>query len=43
MEELSVMGFSDVAKRLPRLYWRLGQAARAALRERPDVVVLVDS
>ncbi|MGN6100113.1 MAG: lipid-A-disaccharide synthase [Devosia sp.] len=43
MEDLSVMGFSDVAKRLPRLYWRLGQAARSALRERPDVVVLVDS
>jgi lipid-A-disaccharide synthase len=43
MSDLSVMGFSDVVKRLPKLYWRLRQAVRAVLRQQPDVVVLIDS
>jgi len=43
MADLSVMGFSDVIKRLPKLLWRLGQATRAVLGARPDIVVLVDS
>jgi len=43
INDLSVMGFADVIKRLPLLYWRLGQAARAILRSRPDVVVLIDA
>jgi len=43
MADLSVMGFADVIKRLPKLLWRYGQAARAALAAKPDVVVLVDS
>lgn len=43
MADLSVMGFSDVLRRLPKLYRRLGQAARAVLAGRPDAVVLIDS
>jgi lipid-A-disaccharide synthase len=43
MSDLSVMGFSDVARRLPLLLWRLRQTARAILRQRPDLVVLIDS
>ena len=43
ISDLSVMGFADVARRLPRLYFRLAQAARHILREQPDIVVLVDA
>jgi lipid-A-disaccharide synthase len=43
MSDLSVMGFADVLKRLPKLYWRMRQAARAVLAQQPDMVVLVDS
>lgn len=43
MSDLSVMGFSDVARRLPLLLWRVRQTARAILRQRPDLVVLIDS
>jgi len=43
MADLSVMGVSDVLKRLPLLLWRLGQATRLVLKQRPDVVVLIDS
>ncbi len=43
MSELSVMGWADVLPRLPRLLWRTRQVAQAILRQRPDVVVLVDA
>jgi len=43
MGDLSVMGFADVAKRLPKLLWRLEQTARAVLKSDPDVVVLIDA
>lgn len=43
MHELSVMGWADVLPRLPRLLWRARQVARAVIRSRPDVVVLVDA
>lgn len=43
MENLSVMGWSDVLKRLPLLLWRVRQTAKAIIRHRPDVVVLIDS
>ena len=43
MENLSVMGWSDVLRRLPLLLWRLRQTARAIVKQRPDVVVLIDS
>ena len=41
--DLSVMGWSDVLRRLPLLLWRLRQTARAIVSTRPDVVVLIDS
>lgn len=43
MENLSVMGWSDVLRRLPLLLWRVRQTAIAIIRQRPDVVVLIDS
>ncbi len=43
MENLSVMGWSDVLRRLPLLLWRIRQTANAILKQRPDVVVLIDS
>jgi lipid-A-disaccharide synthase len=43
MENLSVMGWSDVLRRLPLLLWRVRQTANAIIRQRPDVVVLIDS
>jgi lipid-A-disaccharide synthase len=43
MSDLSVMGISDVLKRLPLLLWRIEQSARAIRRGNPDIVVLVDA
>lgn len=43
MENLSVMGWSDVLRRLPLLLWRVRQTANAIIRQRPDAVVLIDS
>lgn len=43
MRDLSVMGFADVAKRLPLLLWRARQTVAAVLRSKPDIVVLVDA
>jgi lipid-A-disaccharide synthase len=43
MRELAVMGWADVIPRLPLLLWRVRQVARAILRQRPDVVVLIDA
>ena len=43
MSNLSVMGLSDVLRRLPLLLWRIEQTARAIRSTRPDTVVLVDA
>ena len=43
MNELSVMGWADVLPRLPKLLWRTRQVAKAIVRSRPDVAVLVDA
>lgn len=43
MNDLSVMGWADVLPRLPKLLWRARQVARAIIKTRPDVVVLVDA
>lgn len=43
MSDLSVMGITDVVKRLPLLLWRIEQTARAILANPPDVAVLVDA
>jgi lipid-A-disaccharide synthase len=41
--ELSLMGFTQVIARLPRLIARIGQTARAIVAARPDVLVIIDS
>ena len=43
MSDLSVMGLSDVLRRLPLLLWRIEQTARAIHASNPDIVVLVDA
>ncbi|HEY0032985.1 MAG TPA: lipid-A-disaccharide synthase [Devosia sp.] len=43
MSDLAVMGITDVIMRLPLLLWRLRQTANAIVKERPDIVVLVDA
>lgn len=43
MSDLSVMGISDVVKRLPLLLFRVAHTARAIWSKRPDIVVLVDA
>jgi lipid-A-disaccharide synthase len=43
MSELSVMGWADVLPRLPKLLWRARSVARKIVRDRPDVVVLIDA
>lgn len=43
MNDLAVMGISDVVLRLPLLLWRVEQTARAIRKAQPDIVVLVDS
>jgi lipid-A-disaccharide synthase len=43
IDELAVMGWSDVVVRLPLLLWRVRQVAHAIVRQRPDAAVLIDS
>jgi lipid-A-disaccharide synthase len=43
MSDLAVMGLKDVLMRLPLLLWRISETARFILREKPDIVVLVDA
>jgi lipid-A-disaccharide synthase len=43
MSDLSVMGLTDVLKRLPLLLWRVRQTSQAILAQGPDIVVLIDS
>ncbi|MEM0900299.1 MAG: lipid-A-disaccharide synthase [Pseudomonadota bacterium] len=42
-DEIALMGFVEVAKRLPRLVRRISQTARHIVDENPDVLLLVDS
>lgn len=42
-DELAVMGFIDVALRLPALLLRVRQVVRAILAQKPDAVVLIDA
>ncbi len=41
--DLSVMGFTQVIARLPRLVARIRQTAAAIISARPDVLVIIDS
>ncbi len=43
MQELSVMGLTEVLPRLPRLLWRVREATAEVLKQRPDMVVTIDA
>lgn len=43
MSDLSVMGFTEILPKLPLIFKRLAQTVHLALRERPDVVLTIDS
>lgn len=43
MSDLAVMGVTDVIRRLPLLLGRIRMTASAILKDRPDVVVLIDA
>ena len=42
MEEFQVMGFSDVVKALPHLWKQFFRVRDLIIKERPDVVILID-
>lgn len=41
--ELSIMGFTQVLKKLPKLIGLINRAAEAVIREKPDVLLIIDS
>ncbi len=43
MQELSVMGLTEVLPRVPRLLWRVRETTTTVLKRRPDVVVTIDA
>ena len=43
MDDLSVMGLSELIPHLPRLYARLQQARRAVAETKPDILLTIDS
>ncbi|MGQ4273012.1 lipid-A-disaccharide synthase [Terrihabitans sp. B22-R8] len=43
MEEIAVMGFGPVLRRLPSLLRRIAQTAQAVVDNPPDVLVIIDS
>ncbi len=43
MKEISVMGFGDVIKNIPKLLWRIEQIVKYILQQNPDIIVLIDS
>ena len=43
LEDLAVMGFLPVLRHLPRLLARMDATVAAVLREKPDVLVIIDS
>ena len=43
IDELSIIGFASIPRRLPLILHRIRQAADAVLAARPDVLVIIDS
>ncbi len=41
-EDMAVMGFTEVVRHLPRIYWEFQKLKRAIRERRPDVAVLID-
>lgn len=43
IDDLAIVGISGIAQALPMILSRIRETVRAALRERPDVMVIIDS
>jgi lipid-A-disaccharide synthase len=43
IEELSIIGFAAIPKKLPMILRRLAEATEAVLRAAPDILVIIDS
>lgn len=43
LDDTSVMGLREVVPRIPRILMRMRQAATFAIKQQPDIVVLIDS
>jgi lipid-A-disaccharide synthase len=43
IDELSIMGFASIPRKLPMIFRRIRQASNAVLEARPDVLVIIDS
>ncbi|HXF88406.1 MAG TPA: lipid-A-disaccharide synthase [Xanthobacteraceae bacterium] len=43
IEELAILGFAEIPRRLPTILTRIRQAADAVLKAAPDVLVVIDS
>lgn len=43
MSDLSIMGFTEVLPRIPRLLSRIRQTTKLALTKRPDVLITIDA
>ena len=43
ISELSIMGFSAVVRRLPKLLRLISETSNAVIRARPDILIIVDS
>lgn len=41
--ELSIMGFTQVLKKLPKLIARINQSAQAIIAAKPDILLIIDS
>lgn len=41
--ELSIMGFTQVLKKLPKLISRINQTAQAIIVAKPDILLIIDS
>ena len=43
IDDLAIVGISGIAQALPMILGRISETTRAALKERPDVMVIIDS
>lgn len=43
VDDLSIVGFAEIPRRLPLILRRIREASLTVLRERPDVLVIIDS
>jgi lipid-A-disaccharide synthase len=43
IEDLAIIGFTDIPARLPKILSRIRQAAAAVIASQPDVLVIIDS